>query len=326
MNLKRYLSIIILFCSVLMTAQNVSITSSLDSAYIIMGKQTKLHVEIVEDNNIIGTSDFFDYNKDTVISCIEIIERLGPDTIDLGNNRRQINRDYIIQSFDSGLYTIPAIEYKVNNQKVLSNTLVLKVIPVNVDSLQTIHQQANVISPNIKWYDYLPDFITDYWGWLLLALLVIAAGIVALLMIKKDVPLPFVPKKKFIPPYELAKMSLAALKEEHLCDKGMEKEYYTRLTDILRIYVDSRFGINAMEMTSSQIIESLSNNEETKDANILMKQILEIADFVKFAKVRPLPEDNQKSFNWALQFVEETKPIQVENPGEAIPKTITSNN
>ena len=57
---------------------------------------------------------------------------------------------------------------------------------------------------------------------------------------------------------------LETLRTENLCDKGQEKEYYTRLTDILRSYLDTRFGINAMEMTSSQIVKSLRNNEETR--------------------------------------------------------------
>lgn len=317
MNLNRYITIIILFCATIMSAQNITITATLDSAYIIMGKQTKLHVEIVEDDNIIGTSTLFDQNRDTLIDKIEIIKSLGPDTISLGNARRQINRDYIIQSFDSGLYTIPSIVYNVDGKIFRSNSLVLKVIPVAVDSLVTIHEQADVISPNHRWYDFLPDFITDYWYWLLLAIFIIGAAIIAFLMVKKDVPLPMMPKKKIIPPYELAIMKLTTLKEEKLCEKGMEKEYYTRLTDILRVYVDARFGINAMEMTSNQIIFSLENNTETKEANKFMKQILEIADFVKFAKVRPLPEDNLKTYNWAVQFVEDTKPT-LENDSDNI--------
>ena len=65
-----------------------------------------------------------------------------------------------------------------------------------------------------------------------------------------------------------------------------------------------------MEMTTTQIIESLNSNNETVDSKSYVEQVLEIADFVKFAKVRPLPDDNVKSDNWALQFVKETKPIE----------------
>lgn len=308
MTFTRYLTILAIFAASHLTAQNITITASLDSAYIIMGKQTNMHVEIIEDNNVSGFSPLFAETADTIISQVEIIKHLAPDTVDIGNNRRQINRDFVIQSFDSGLYTIPPIAYIAAGETILSNPLVLKVIPVSVDSMATIHGQASIIEPNTRWYDYLPDFITDYWGWILLCLFIIAGAVLAYIFVKKDVAVPLMPRKKIIPPYELAKMQLQNLKEEKLCEKGMEKEFYTRLTDILRSYINSRFGINAMEMTSSQIVEALSRNDETREYNKLIQDLLEISDFVKFAKVRPLPEDNQKSFSWALQFVEATKP------------------
>ena len=292
---------------------NTSVRASLDSAYIIMGKQTTLHIEIIEDVSNNGILPINDERIDTIIKPIEIISRGASDTIDLQNNRRQINQDIIIQSFDSGLYAIPPILYIANKDSFKSNELALKVIPVSVDSMATINGQARIMNPNTKWYDYLPDFITDNWGWILLAIIIITGVIIYYITRKKDVPIPLIPRKKPIPPHELAMQQLSALKEAKLCEKGQEKEFYTRLIDILRVYIDTRFGINAMEMTSSQIIKALNSNEISKEPNKYMKQILEIADFVKFAKVRPLPDDNTKSFNWATQFVVDTKPSEQED-------------
>lgn len=302
---------LILLISPLVSLANVgpiSLKASLDSAHIIMGKQTTLHIEIVDNNGVNGALPILD--ADTIIAEIEVISKSQADTIDLENNRRQINQDIIIQSFDSGLYTIPPIQYIVGKDTFKANPLVLKVIPVSVDSLQTIHGQADVIYPNSRWYDFLPDFITDYWGWILVVIIVILGAIFGLLLYKKKLPIALTPTQKEIPPYELAIQLLEKLRDEKLCERGQEKEFYTRLTDILRSYIDSRFGINAMEMTTTQIIESLNNNNETVDSKSYVEQVLEIADFVKFAKVRPLPDDNVKSYNWALQFVKETKPIE----------------
>ena len=89
---------------------------------------------------------------------------------------------------------------------------------------------------------------------------------------------------------------------------GQEKAYYTQLIDILREYIDSRFSINAMEMTTTEILSSLRANKETKLVENNLKTILEIADFVKFAKMRPLPEDNEASMRNAIKFVELTIP------------------
>lgn len=118
------------------------------------------------------------------------------------------------------------------------------------------------------------------------------------------------PKRKPIPPYNLAIRDLTQLRDENLCERGEEKQFYTRLTDILRIYLAGRFGINALEMTSTQIMDALRNNEETRNSESMMQQILEIADFVKFAKVRPLPEDNKMAMDSAVAFVEKTKPVE----------------
>lgn len=312
--MNRIIRYIISVTVLLVIAQNyiaaeVSIKASMDSAYIIMGKQTTLHIEIIDNADDEGILPISDQSIDTIISQVEIISRQKPDTTNLGNNRRQIKQDIIIQSFDSGLYTLPPILYKVKKDSFYSNPLVLKVVPVQVDSLVTIHGQANVVAPNYRWYDYLPDFITDNWVWILLLVLVLGICVAAIILRKKKIVIPLIPQKKPIPPYELAMQRLAVLREEKLCEKGQEKEYYTRLIDILRLYIDTRFGINAMEMTSTQIIEALNNNEETKLPNKYMKEILSIADFVKFAKVRPLPDDNIKALSWATQFIEDTKPV-----------------
>lgn len=294
-------------------AAPVSVKASLDSAYILMGKQTVLNLEIVQDRGTQGA--FINNNGDTLTREVEVIRALKPDTTDLGNNREEIKRELVIQSFDSGLYTIPPFVYVAGKDTFTSNALALKVIPVPVDSMATIHDYAGVVKPNTRIWDYLPDFIVDYW-WIFIIVLLCAAGIfVWMRYIKGKKAIPLVPKKKPVPPYELAMQQLNRLKSEKLCENGHEKEYYTRLTEILRIYLDKRFGINAMEMTSTQIMHHLQSNDDTKTSAPVMKQILEMADFVKFAKVRPLPDDNQKAFNNAVTFVENTKPVE---PAEAV--------
>lgn len=282
-----------------------SVKATLDSAYLLMGKQTAIHIEIIEDRDAAGQLLI---TGDTLTKGVEVIDMSKADTADLGNNRIQINRDLIIQSFDSGLYTLPPILYASGGDTSLTENLTLKVIPVSVDSLATIHGYAPTEAGESRWYDFLPDWITDYWGWYILALLIIAGGVTGYMLLTKKGRSVILPPKKPVPPYELAMRQLNELKERHLCENGQEREFYTRLTEILRDYLARRFGINAMEMTSTQIVSILAENEQTKQPNRYMKQILEVADFVKFAKVRPLPDDNTRSFNSAMKFVEDTRP------------------
>ena len=189
--------------------------------------------------------------------------------------------------------------------------LTLKVLPVKVDSLPNIHDLKPVAEPPFFFSDYLPEFLVKYWWLIILVLVLIAAGIYAYFKWFKKGELPLRKKEKVIPPYDEAIMKLTQLKSEHLWEAGQEKEYFTRLTDILRNYIDRRFEINAMEMTSSQIIDVLRKNEETMPVNEQLSKILEMADFVKFAKMRPLPEDNEVAYQRALNFVNETKPVEV---------------
>ena len=313
---KHLISIIaalLLMPAMLSAKGNITVKATLDSAYILMGKQTALQVNVVEDDNVNG---YFISRGDTLTRDVEVIKAETPDTSNLGNGRREIMQRIIIQSFDSGLYTLPPLLYVSGNDTIKSNTLALKVIPVPVDTLKTIHDYADVANPNVKFMDYLPDFVVDYW-WIFLLVILIAAGtFVWYKYIRGKKSLPLVPKKKPVPPYEAAISALNRLKGEKLCENGHEKEFYTRLTEILRIYLDKRFGINAMEMTSTQIMHSIYDNADTKPSAPVMKQILEVADFVKFAKVRPLPDDNQKAFGNAVKFVEDTKPAPVVDENE----------
>lgn len=290
-------------------ASNTLITAKMDSTLLLMGKKTAIHIEVVQDK---GAKGFFvNEGADTLNSFVEVSSRPLADTTDLGNERIQINRDIIVQSFDSGMYVIPAFKYVIGKDTFSSNELTLKVLPVKVDSLTTIHDLKPIAEAPFFFSDYLPEFLVDYWWLILLVILLIATGVYAYFKWFKKGELPLKKKVKVIPPYDEAIMKLTQLKSEHLWEAGQEKEYFTRLTDILRNYIDRRFEINAMEMTSRQIIEVLRKNEETMPVNEQLSKILEMADFVKFAKMRPLPEDNEVAYQRALNFVNETKPVEI---------------
>lgn len=294
-----------------------SIKATLDSSQITMGNVTAVRLDIVEKTG--GSAMLVDENN--FPKEVEPVEWVDGDTTDLGNGLREIRRALIIQSFDSGVYTLPPFCLVSGNDTLKSNSLTIKVNPVDVSNLKDIHPIASPLDFEKKWYDFLPDWITDYWGLILAFILIVAAGACAYLILTRKVAVNILPQKKRLPPYELAMRRLQALRTDGLWERGMEKEYYTRLIDILRDYLQERFGINAMEMTSTQIVRALSGNEVTRQPNRYMRNILQIADFVKFAKVRPLPDDNVRAFNEALQFVEETRPVEEPKPedGPATP-------
>ena len=294
---------------------NVKVISKMDSSVLLMGKQTIIHLEVIQDVAQKGQIVNEPKLKDSISYLVDGIEYAGivrNDSNVIDNNKVQINKDYLIQSFDSGLYTIPPFKYVIGIDTFKSQPLTLKVLPLQVDSIyETITDFAPIEQVNRKLLDYIPDEITDNYI-VILIIIALVLCLIALIYLynrhKKSKPI----HKKEIPPYDLALMQLTALNELHLCEKGEEKEFYTQLTDILREYLTKRFGINAMEMTSTQIIGAVKRNTEANCSKTYIEDVLEIADFVKFAKVRPLPEGNIHSYNAALQFVQNTKPVIVE--------------
>ncbi len=298
-------AIIAAACAPAAAGARMSIKASVDSSQIIMGNQTAVRLEIIDgaDNQATIAVD-----KAAFPAEVEIIDWGYGDTTDLGNGLVEMQRALVIQSFDSGVYEIPPFLMVNGPDTLRSNALTLKVNPVDVSGMEDINPLAQPASFETKWYDFLPDWLTDNWVWILIGLLVIIGGVCAYLLANKKIDIAIMPQKKRLPPDVIAFDRLNALKDAQLWEKGQEKEYYTRLIDILRDYLQERFGINAMEMTSSQILKALSANEETRLPHRYMQKVVEIADYVKFAKVRPLPDDNVRSWQHAMQFVEETRP------------------
>lgn len=292
--------------------RDVQVKAKLDSATLLMGRIGILHVEVVEDE---GTKGHFpilaDRNGTGLVGIcgdsIELRTAVRRDTTSLGSGRIQINYQIPIQSFDSGAYRIPELLYVAGKDTAATQRLSLKVLPIPVGENEAISDYTSVEDPADKSiFDKVPDWIIDYW---FVWLLIIIIAVLAYILYKRYRKEGTILKKKPEPtPYERASAALRNLKERKLWEQGMEKEYFTRLTDILRVYLDGRFGINAMEMTTRDIINRLSETTDLKDKREYVRRILDMADFVKFAKVRPLPADNIKAYDDAVKFVEETKP------------------
>lgn len=307
-RIKLYISILISIIVLPSAVSATKVTARIDSAYLMMGKQTSIHVETVlpvsgnkEVRILIPPADTL--VKNIEVSSVELADSsVVSETLTLLHN-------ITIQSFDSGLYTIPPVKVIAGHDTMLSNHLVLKVLPAQVDSLKgKIHDYADVEEPPHHFLDFLSPKAYRIFIWLLIAAIVIAAGYFGWRWFTKRKEVSATPAKP-IPPYEEAVAALEKLRAEKLCEKGYEREYYTRLTDILRVYLLRRFDIKALEMTSTQILRSLSERNETKLTRRQMEEILTMADFVKFAKMRPLPDDNRRTFNQAMEFIESTKPI-----------------
>lgn len=294
-------------------AGNVMIKAKLDSATMLMGNVSPLKIEVVQDDGTKGRFPLIEMLREmpyvTLLNdTVEISMAAKPDTTSIGSGRVQIDYHLLVQVFDSGYYAIPEIPYLVDGDTVgRTNTLFLKINPVNVTAEDKISPMTGVQVPEDgSIFDAIPDWLYYWWWLILIGLGVIAATIWGVRRYRTTGTI--LPPKPQIPADVEALDRLRRLKERRLWEDGREKEYYTILTDILRTYLERRFDIQAMEMTTRQILDKLREDESIGGSDYAMQQVLDVADFVKFAKVRPLPDDNIKAYENAVKFVEDTAP------------------
>ena len=160
--------------------------------------------------------------------------------------------------------------------------------------------------------------------WLsLLGLLLALVGYYLFLRLRGNKPV--IARIRFVKrllPHQKAMNSIAQLKAEHASGSEDQKTYYTRLTDTLRTYLQERFGFNAMEMTSAEIIDRLKKEDSSKIAELV--ELFQTADLVKFAKYSTLINENDRNMAYVVEFIETTKK-ENEPTIERIEPTLTDN-
>lgn len=293
-------------------AQQTLIDVSIDSAAILIGEQTVLHLTVTTDN---GKNVLIPIPNDTLMTGVEVLHVYKADSTVIENNRLLIKQDILISSFDSSLYLLPPFKVIDKADTIYSNQIALKVstIPVESDKPEEFNDIKEIWKPPFV----LADYYAIIYGILLACFLICLIGYILQRIRNKQSIIPFKKSEPKLPPYEMAMKELDEIKHQKLWQQGRNKEYFTLLTDTLRKYIVDRFGINAMEMTSGEILEFIHSESEAKSVYESLKQILELSDFVKFAKLHPLPDENELSLMNAYLFVNQTKIVEVSKPDES---------
>jgi hypothetical protein len=294
-------------------AQAPVMKASIDSAQIYIGEQTRIHLEIAADRHAALQLPFV---VDTLMRGVEVLHITQPDTTELGNDRIQIRYDYLITSFDSALYLLPPFRMIAGIDTIESNQVALKVssLPVDTES-GNFYDIKEVWKPAFVLADYAMLF---YWIFVVCILILIALYLIFRRRKQKSL-LPLAKEEKNrLPPHIRAIQALDAVKSEKLWQRGKDKEYHSRLSDIIRTYIDEQFGFHAMEMTSSQILQAVKGISVVDPVFAPLKQLLLLSDLAKFAKYQPQPDENEQSLMHAYLFVNSTTPVQTtEEIGES---------
>ena len=316
MRLLRNIVIAVgLMCSTIGWAQKVLVEQSIDSVAILIGQQAHMTLSVTAkpDARIswprLKPSQY-------LIPGIEIVELQNGDSADI-DGMTKVSRIYTLTSFDEKLYAIPALKIKVDNQLFSGRQLALKVMTVPVDTLHPnqFFPAKDVQDNSFEWGEWCLVF------WLSVIVVILCLLTIYLLVrLKQNKPIVIHVKiVKHVPAHQKALKAIEDIKAAHMVISENQKEYYTRLTDTLRQYIKERFGFNAMEMTSSEIIYRLREAGDQKGIDEL-RELFTTADLVKFAKHNALINENDLNLVNAAKFIDETKTESQEVEERIVPK------
>jgi len=301
--MNRIIYIILLITCALQASAQVFVESKIDSIEILIGEQTDLTLSVTADKGAKVKLPVYKSNQ-YITPGVEVLDNSVADTSQLDNGLVKISRKYTLTSFDENLYYLPPMKVVVDGKTYKSKSLALKVLTVPVDTLhpEKFYPPKGVQDNPFLWSEWEPTF------WLSV-LFVIMCVLTYYLWTRLKENKPVIARVRLvkkIPPHQRALKEIEGIREKKMSMQEDQKAYYTMLTDVLRKYIRERFGFNALEMTSSEIIARLQQDGDKKMIDEL-KELFTTADLVKFAKYSTLINENDANLVNAVEFINTTK-------------------
>ena len=306
--MKKLLIILIVSISAVLSAggQDIKVGASFDTSRIFIGDQVHYTITVERPSDL---SVSIKTLRDTLCKNVEIVSGPSVDSLLMQDNKLKIIRKYLITSFDSGFYQVPPVYAEIKDasgiKRYYSDYSPLQVMRVKIAPPDTTAKIFDIIKPYKA-----PVTLGEIIPWLIIALIAaaLAWGVILLFRRFKKNKSVDEPVRSPDPAHLIAFRELEKLKQEQVWQKGELKHYYTRLTEILRQYLENRYGVCSLEMTTSETLEALVKTGFRKDESYtLIKTILNGSDLVKFAKYKPDPVENEEHFDNSWKFVENTK-------------------
>jgi hypothetical protein len=304
-NLLRFVLVSCLLSLISCLSAQVSATFKSDSTKVEIGDHLVMKLVI---NAQPGTEVILPkFDADSIGPNLEIIKRDTVDKAALGGDTIY-SQNIIMSAYEQGRYFLSPLKIYFRNKttgvvdSAYTNDWQLTVTAPAVDTTKPIKS----IKAPLKVVYKLNEFT-----WWIVAGILLLAAIIAFILYRryKKKPAPVVTRPRPKEPAHIwANKELKKLEQEKLWQTDQVKQYHSRLTDILRSYLEYRFGYYAMEATTEEIITEVNKREIGMDASARLRDTLRLADFVKFAKMSPAPDQNTKSIQDAFAFVEMTKP------------------
>lgn len=301
--MRKYIVIFILLILAVVSHAQVQVTASVDSTKILIGGRSHYFITVYAPK---GTKISFPEfnNKKEIVSDVEVLSAKS-DTAD-ANGKVRIRRIYTITAWDAKRYTIPAQKVIVDGATKTTGNVALDVQAVPIDTVKSTPMPPDDIQKvPFSWGEWVPVILVIV---LALILICIVFYLYRILCHKKNGRTP--KNTRVLSYYEQAKHDLS----EIAANKRLyaeQKAYYTDVTNVLRKYISQRYNINALEMTSHEILESMKDVCDVSE----LKVVFNTADLVKFAKYSTDANDMTYYLDSIVHFIDSTK---VEEPKEVI--------
>ena len=289
------------------TAQNVEVSAKVQDDHIAVGKPFSLDLTMkVPYGYYVEWNEF---SADTLSEQIDILKRGDLLRTADADSNIIVQQQLTLMTFDTGYMQIPPVGLtyarSVEDQlRMQAFTLPVQLYAnaMAIDTTQTFKPLAPPIEKPVTMKEVFP--------WILGVLLLVLAALIAWFFVKRRKPKldengePV--KGSVIPPYTKAIGDLENLKQQKLCQVGKTKEYYSSLTDIAREYLEGQFQVNAVEMTTDDILREVKALDFDAQLYGKLKETMELSDLVKFAKFTTSPLENDNAMNDMTDFVNDS--------------------
>ena len=275
------------------------VKAEIDTTNIRIGEQFQLKISVDETQNVIIPK--------IQLKGLEVIDSTRIDTI-----KNSLIRRYILTGFDSGAFYIPQQQIFVKNQAFLTDSLLINIATIAIDTAKVKKFPIKSIKKEPYTFDDFRIYI-----YLILAILAIIGFWIYWFVIRKRKETEDAPTYRTLPPFEEAILRLNELDEKLLWQNNKIKEYYSELTEIVRGYIERELKVPALENTTDEVLamikdfKNVDSIETSKETIKKLKDLLQEADLVKFAKSKPLAIEIEDDRRDAEFIIGHLKPKQI---------------
>lgn len=307
--MKKYVLFLMAVFALLggLKAQDVEVEGKVESTDVQVGKPFTLNLSLKVPYG--WFVEWNDFTTDTLSEQLDIIKRSDVERTADADSNVIVKQQLTLMTFDTGQVQVPPIALKYartfddpNRLKAYTDPIDLYSTTIAVDTTLAYKPIVEPIAAPVQMKEVFP--------WIL-AVLLLALAAFGIWYWRKHRKTKVdadgnIVRGPVIPPYDKAVGDLENLRQQKLWQSGKVKEYYSSLTDIAREYIEGQFGVNAVEMTTDDILEEIKPLHFSQETYDKLKDTMEVADLVKFAKYSSSNLESENAMNSMTEFVNES--------------------